>query len=193
MTVFSVAYRLAPEWPAPAAVIDGCRAVSAVLGSGNIEGVVLCGDSAGAAIALAVERRADAAIRDRIRGVCAFYGCYGLRETPSIRAFGSRADGLDAACIERLWTLANDPLLPSPYSIDALGGVPGAPVYLLAAGRDPFRDDTFALAAAYRTCGRPHDLDLVEEAAHGFLHETGRSAAATEAIARVGAWILSKS
>jgi acetyl esterase/lipase len=64
-------------------------------------------------------------------------------------------------------------------------------VYLLAAGRDPLRDDTLALAAAYRSRGRPHELDLVEDAAHGFLHDAGRSPAATAAIARVSTWIRS--
>jgi acetyl esterase len=195
MTVFSVDYRLAPESPAPAPVVDGCRALSAVLQPGAepaaVTGVFLCGDSAGAAIALAVERHAPEVIRQHILGVCGFYGCFGLRDTPSIREFGSRADGLDAACIERMWTLANDPRLPSPYAIEALGNAPGAPVYLLAAGRDPLRDDTLALAAAYRTCGRRHHLDLVEGETHGFLHDAGSSAAATDAIGRASAWILS--
>lgn len=196
MTVFSVDYRLAPECPAPAPVLDGCRALSAVLRPdaepGDVKGVFLCGDSAGAAIALAVESQAAEAIRKQILGVCSFYGGFGLRDTPSIREFGSRADGLDAACIERMWTLAHDPRLPSPYSMEALGKASGAPVYLLAAGRDPVRDDTLALASAYRSCGRPHDLDLVEGEAHGFLHDAGTSAAATDAIGRVSAWILSK-
>jgi acetyl esterase/lipase len=193
MTVYSVDYRLAPECPAPAPVVDGCRALSALLqpGSGDIKGVFLCGDSAGAAIALAVERQAPEAIRMHILGVCGFYGCYGLRDTRSAREFGSRADGLDAACIERMWTLANDPRLPSPYSVEALDTASGAPVYLLAGGRDPLRDDTLALASAYRTCGRRHHLDLVEAATHGFLHDAGTSAAAMDAIGRASAWILS--
>src|SRR5215470_19290098 len=42
MTVFSVDYRLAPEYPAPAPVVDGCRALSAVLqlgaGPGDVKG-----------------------------------------------------------------------------------------------------------------------------------------------------------
>jgi len=192
LTVFSLDYRLAPECPAPAPVIDGCHALSALLRPGDIEGVVLCGDSAGAAIALAVERRAAAAIRTQIRGVCSFYGCFGLRDSPSIREFGDRADGLDVACIERFWTLANGPREPSPYAIDALAAADGVPVYLLAAGRDPLRDDTLALAAAYRSRGRPHHLDLVAGEAHGFLHDAGPSAAATAAIERAAAWILSK-
>ncbi len=196
MTVFSVDYRLAPECPAPAPVVDGCRALSAVLQHGaepgDVKGVFLCGDSAGAAIALAVESQAADAIRKHILGVCGFYGYFGLRDTPSIREFGSRADGLNAACIERTWTLANDPRVPSPYSIEALDKASGAPVYLLAAGRDPVRDDTLSLASAYRKCGRRHDLDLVDGEAHGFLHGAGTSAAATEAIGRVSAWILPK-
>jgi acetyl esterase len=196
MTVFSVNYRLAPEFPAPAPVIDGCRTLSAVLSQeverAKIEGVILCGDSAGAAIAPAVEVQAAEAIRPHIHGVASFYGCFGLCDSASIREFGSRGDGLDAACIQRLWTLANDPRMPSPYSIEALGRPSGAPVYLLAAGHDPLRDDTLALVSAYRRHGRPHDLDLVEGETHGFLHDFGRSAAATEAIGRVSAWIRSR-
>jgi acetyl esterase len=196
MIVLSVDYRLAPECPAPAPVVDGCHALSAVLetggNSGRFEGVFLCGDSAGAAIALAVESRATAAIRRHIHGLCSFYGCFGLRDSLSIREFGSRADGLDAACIERLWTLAHDPGAPSPYSIEALAKASGAPVYLLAAGRDPLRDDTLALAAAYRSRGRQHHVDLVEGAAHGFLHDVGVSVVATHALARVSAWIRSR-
>jgi acetyl esterase len=155
-------------------------------------GVFLCGDSAGAAIALAAESQAAETIRKQLLGVCSFYGCFGLRDSPSIREFGSRADGLDAACIERMWTLANDPRAASPYSIEALATASGAPVFLLAAGRDPVRDDTLALASAYRSCGRQHVLDLIEGEAHGFLHDVGTSPAATEAIGRVSRWILSR-
>lgn len=196
MIVFSVDYRLAPEYPAPAPVVDGCHALSAVLQPddepGDIKGVFLCGDSAGGAIALAVESQAPEATRKHVRGVCSFYGGFGLRDSPSIREFGSRADGLDAASLDRMWTLAHDPRVRSPYSIEALGTADGAPAYLLTGGRDPLRDDTLALASAYRSCGRRHDLDLVEGEAHGFLHDAGTSAAATEAIRRASTWIRSR-
>ncbi len=196
MTVFSVDYRLAPECPAPAPVVDGCLALSAVLRPdaepGDIKGVFLCGDSAGGAIALAVESQAPEAIRKHILGVCSFYGGFGLGESPSLREYGSRADGLDAACLERMWSLAHDLRVPSAYSVDTLGKAAGAPVYLLAGGRDPLRDDTLALASAYRSCRRQHDLDLVEGQAHGFLHDAGTSAAATEALRRASTWMLSK-
>jgi acetyl esterase len=196
MTVFSVDYRLAPECPAPAPVVDGCVALAAVLrpdaGPGGIDGVFLCGDSAGAAIALAVENQALEVLRKDILGVCGFYGGFGLGDSPSLREFGSRADGLDAACLERMWNLAHDPQVPSPYSVEALGKAGGAPVFLLAGGRDPLRDDTLALASAYRSCGRQHDLDLVEGEAHGFLHDAGTSAAATETLRRASTWMLSQ-
>lgn len=191
MIVYSLDYRLAPEHRAPAPVLDGCRALSALVQDGNIGDVFLCGDSAGAAIALAIERRADAALRERILGVGAFYGCYGLGDTPSLREFGARADGTDAACIARFWSLAHDEGAPSPYAVEALAHPAGAPVYLLAAGNDPLRDDSLALAAAYRRCGRPHHLDLVPCASHGFLHAPDTSPAAA-AIDRIGAWILSQ-
>lgn len=192
LRVISVAYRLAPEHIAPAPVDDGLAAlahlVSAEARDQGCKRAILCGDSAGAAIALAVERRADASMRDRILGVCSLYGCFGLMETPSLRWWGSREQGLDSPCVERMWRLANAWGRPSPYSIEALAGPSPVPAYLLAASQDPLLDNSLALAAACRTHGRAVVLDLVGDEGHGFLHDVGTSARAAAAIARLARW-----
>ena len=196
MTDVSVAYRLAPEHPAPAPVADGCVALSALLMAAaewdDLEGLILCGDSAGAAIALAVESRADMPARARIGGVCSFFGGLGLFETPSMRETGCRADGLDEACVRRMWGLANGAEADSPYAIEALARPSGAPVYLLAGERYPLRDDTLGLASAYRACGRRYDLAIAEGVGHGFLHGAGAPGAAPEAMRKAGAWIRAR-
>lgn len=193
LNVISVDYRLAPEHVAPAPIEDGLAALtltlSAEAGDWGCKRVVLCGDSAGAAIALAIERHVDASRRERILGVGSFYGGFGCLDSPSLRRWGSREQGLDAACVARFWRLANAPGTPSPYSVEAIAAPSAVPVYLLAASRDPLLDDSLALAAAYEKCGREIVLDLVEGATHGFLHEAGVSETATAAIARVSDWI----
>lgn len=183
LRVFSVDYRLAPDHRVPAPVEDGL----AVLAQVPMKSAVLCGDSAGAAIALAVERRADRGARSKILGVCGFYGFFGVFDSDSLRLKGSREDGLDRACVERMWTLANVPGEESPYSIEALASESDIPAYLLAASEDPALDNTLELAARFQQLHRPHVLEVAAGEKHGFLHGIGQSAA--DHVARVGAWI----
>jgi acetyl esterase len=191
LRVMSIDYRLAPEHKAPAPVEDGLLALSCFLAGQHapirLKSVFLCGDSAGAAIAMAVERSADDEIRGKIAGVLSVYGGFGLNGTKSMRAYGSREDGLDAECIKRYWALANRDESESPYSIAALAAPSHVPAYLLVCGRDPLRDDSLALARALKSKGREVIVDLVRLGTHGFLHE--RSELASGAIKRIAHWI----
>jgi acetyl esterase len=193
LDVMSVDYRLAPENPAPAPIEDGLAALahafSADEGGLIRKTAILCGDSAGASIALAIERRLDETMRKRILGVGAFYGGYGLQESPSSRRWGSPADGLDYHSLARMWRLANGPVTPSPYAIESLTGLTTVPAYILAASCDPLLEDSLALAEAFRKHVRPATLDLVDEVGHGFLHDADISKPAAAALARVTAWI----
>jgi acetyl esterase len=191
--VVSVDYRLAPEHVAPAPIDDGMAALVHIFsGSGgrvSCNRAILCGDSAGAAIALALERRADVAMRGNILGVCSLYGGFGVLDSHSLNSWGSREQGLDADCVRRFWSLANPPGGVSPYSIAALGGFSDVPAYLLAAARDPLRDDSLALAEALQKSGREMVFDLVEGETHGFLHNLAESERSGAALDRVCAWM----
>ncbi|MBL8907937.1 MAG: alpha/beta hydrolase fold domain-containing protein, partial [Rhizobiales bacterium] len=182
LCVVSVDYRLAPEHVAPAPIADGLAAIAHVLAADAGNSVVLCGDSAGAAIALAVA----AAAKARISGIAACYGSYGLLESNSLRQFGTREDGLDVACLARIWSAAHEPNAAGPYAIGAISNAGSAPVYLLAGGREPLLDDSIALAQALRVSGRLAGLDVVAGEGHGFLHAGPAARAAFERLAQ---WI----
>ncbi len=188
--LISVDYRLAPEHVAPAPVLDGLKVVERVVADPRRK-IIICGDSAGAAVAMAVERLAPPAIRGRILGVCSIYGGFGLLDSASLRQWGLREEGLDVDCVRRFWTLANVPGKVSPYAIESLSGPSNTPVYILAAGKDPLRDDSLALAKSLKEVGRPLVVDLVESETHGFLHEVHNSWVANAALERIGSWVHS--
>jgi acetyl esterase len=192
LRVMSVDYRLAPEHKAPAPIEDGLRALDFFLGRDRLDFAFVCGDSAGGAVALAVERFSTAATRARIAGVLSFYGAFGLTDSPSIRLYGRREQGLDSECIKRYWTLAHDNEGVSPYSIAALHADSPVAVYLQVCGHDPLRDDSLSLARALKAIGRDVALDMVESAEHGFLHGAKHSTPAGDAIKRAAAWIDAK-
>jgi len=196
LRVISVDYRLAPEHKAPAPVEDGMSALEFLLaderGPDRLSSAFLCGDSAGGAIAMAVERRSKPSMRERIAGVVSFYADFGLTRGESMELYGSREEGLDPATIERYWALAHDAKGSSPYSIPALQSDSPVPVYLLVCGRDPLRDDSLAMARALRANGRDVAVDMVESATHGFLHDGLGSSLASDTLKRLGRWIEDK-
>ncbi len=180
-TVISVDYRLAPEHKAPAAIADGMAALSYCRNAG-FASVILAGDSAGGAIALAVEREA-AKHGERIAGACSFYGAFGHVAAPC----GKTGDGLDALSIRRYWRAANGSAGKSLYSISALADGPGSPVHLVIAGRDPLRDDSIALARAFK--GRSVSVDMHPFEGHSFLQHPLAHRAKQTAYRNIAGWI----
>lgn len=181
LTVISVDYRLAPEHKAPAAIADGMAALNYCRDAG-FTSVILAGDSAGGAVALAVERAA-AKRGERIAGVCSFYGAFGHVAAPR----GKTSEGLDALSVRRYWRAANGSAGGSPYSIAALAGGPGAPVHLVIAGRDPLRDESIALARAFRS--RSVSVDLHPFEGHSFLQHPLAHRAKQTAYRNIARWI----
>lgn len=171
-------YRLAPEHAAPTG-IDDVLAVLAALPEGR---VALCGDSAGANIALA------AALDRRVDFLSLLYGCFAPDfDTPSHAANGDGTYGLSTARMRWYWRnwlgAAADPrAMPSRR---ALAGLP--PCHLVAAGLDPLLDDTLSLAAGLARADVPVRMDVVPGVVHGFLQMTRRLGPAREATTMIAA------
>jgi epsilon-lactone hydrolase len=193
LPVISIDYRLAPEHKAAAAVADGLDVLNHFLsrevGSPSLQSAIVCGDSAGGSIAMAVERGASLDLKKRVLGVGSFYGCFGRQLSRPLQPFGSREDGLDARCLERYWRLANTSRGRGDYTLSALDHVPGCPVYLLVAGRDPLRDHSLALARALDKRGRKVTVDLHGFETHGFLQQPHRGRAVELALQRFSQWV----
>lgn len=182
-------YRLAPEHAAPAA-IDDLLAVLADLGGLAPARLApaqlaLCGDSAGANIALAAALDRPP---QRIDFLSLLYGCFAPAfDTPSHAANGDGAYGLSTARMRWYWNnwlgTASDPRA-IPLHRD-LRGLP--PTHLLAAGLDPILDDTLMMAAEMARASVPVRMDVIPGVTHGFLQMTSRLAPARDATTIIAA------
>jgi len=175
LAVASVEYRLAPEHPFPAGPDDCERAARWLVGGGHRElGAppifAIGGESAGAHLAVLTLLR--------LRETAAFaaanlvYGAYDLSGTPSRRRF---TDALVLTGAAMDWFTDN--FLPgldaeqrrepeiSPLYAD-LGDLPPA---LFSVGTlDPLLDDSLFMAARWQAAGNEMELQVYEEAVHGF-------------------------
>jgi acetyl esterase len=196
MTVVMPDYRLAPENPYPAGLLDTIACLRAVI-DGRVEGIdcrplFVSGDSAGANLALAAilhEIQSGFPLPD---GGLLFYGNYACDLSgESYRTF-ENGPGLTTARMCRYWdwyagnrAIEADPLAcPLTASDAALSQLP--PLYLMAAGVDPLFSDTIGLHARLRALGRHDDLAIVPGVTHGFLQNTNELEAAREALRHVG-------
>lgn len=187
LRILSARYRLAPEHRYPAQREDGlaaCTRAAALAGSAKI---LLCGDSAGACIALATLRGLPAALRARVAGLALLYGAYGLTESASIARHGTAANGLDSETLRSYYRR----LLGEGASLTPAGLAAGVrePVFLLAAELDAVFDDSCVLREALEDQGTPCRFQVAVGQDHGFLKETGKTPAALAALERVAAWM----
>jgi acetyl esterase len=181
-------YHLAPEHPAPAGIED----VLAVMA--DLDAVVqpdtklvLCGDSAGANIAL------GAALSRPSRSITMLsllYGCFApVFDTESHRRNGDGRFGLSTARMQWYWAnwlgQTRDPRA-APLHGD-MAGLPRC--HLLAAELDPLCDDSFLLAGRLAAASVPLRLDVVPGVTHGFLQMSARLQPAQDAIAVIAAEI----
>lgn len=178
-TVIGVDYGLAPEAPFPQGLNDcgwawrWLRATSAG-DAGRPEPWFVAGDSAGANIALAMLIDLRHLGEPLPAAAALFYGVYGPNEdTESYRLLGSGEFGLSTermAWYRRHYLSgpagdAHDPR-HAPLLAD-LSGLP--PLFVTAAGLDPLRDDSTALAQRLARTNTPFEFKLYEGVVHGFM------------------------
>ena len=191
--VVSVAYRLAPEHPFPAAVEDAHAVLAWVVGEGAVHGLdparlAVGGSSAGGNLAAA----AALVARDRRLPSLALqvlvYPATDFADTPSRRAF---ADGYLLTSDEMDWYarqyLARPEDAAHPYAAPLrcpdLSGL--APAFVVTAELDPLRDEGEAYAERLRAAGVPVTLRRFEGTVHGFVTFADRLAVGREATAEI--------
>jgi acetyl esterase len=175
LPVISVEYRLAPEHPWPAAPDDAEAAVRWIAENGAaldraVTSLVLCGDSAGANLALVT----GLALRDRpaaapcILQIALYPAADPCNRHPSGEAFGDRY-GLDAAAMQFYNDAYDSPAghwRGSPLAGD-LAATP--PTLLVTAALDPLRDQGRAYAAKAVEAGVAVTYREFAGVIHGFL------------------------
>jgi acetyl esterase len=170
-TVVVPDYRLAPETPCPGAIEDVATAIHAISSAPGGGGpLVLCGDSAGATIALAT---ALAYRPSNLVALSLLYGCFEPNfNTDSHLRSGDGRYGLSTERMRWYWGNwlgdAHDPRA-APLHAD-LTGLPWT--YLLGAGLDPLCDDTVNLSGRLVAHGVECRADYVPGVVHGFLQMT---------------------
>lgn len=172
--VASVDYRLWPEHRFPVPAEESLAALDWLLGEGKTHGldpsrIGLCGDSAGATLALycASARKGSGALR----ALALVYGVYQVDvDTPSWQALGDGRYGLSAGQMRWIWdgyfggaeVDATDPRA-APLHGD-LAGLPYT--WIMVGDLDPLLDDSRALAARLAELGVPHHLKVEEGMTH---------------------------
>jgi acetyl esterase len=190
--VLSIEYRLAPEFPFPAATEDALAAFEyAVAKAGDLGAdparIAVGGDSAGGNLAAVTAQQAV-----RRGGPAPAFQLLIYPATDFARRYRSQdlfAEDLFLTDVHMKWfeghyvpegTDLTDPRL-SPLHADDLSGLP--PALIVTAGFDPLRDEGEAYAEKLREAGVEVALRRHEDLIHGFINFTGVGTRFREALA----------
>lgn len=188
--VISVGYRLAPEFPYPAAVNDAYYALcwafqNASHIGGDANRLYAGGDSAGANLSAALSLMSRDKKGPALQGQLLFYGTYGcisIEDSESVRLFGGGEYVLPKPMLrlcEDLYTPPDtDPMEPYrfPGKASDLTGLPRT--LSVTAEFDPLRDDGEAFAKKLENAGNTVTHIRAPGLMHGFLlywHEFTRA------------------
>ena len=178
VAVVSIAYRLAPEDPHPAAADDAERAALWLaehgvdrFGSGRL---LIGGESAGAHLAaltlLRLRDRHSAA--DAVTAAQLSYGIYDLGMTPSQKKWRDRTLVLDTAWLEWFYEQflpgLDDKERRDPGISPLYADLRDLPAALFTVGtEDPLLDDTLRMATAWELAGNRSELAVYPHGPHG--------------------------
>ena len=196
--VLGVDYRLAPEHPFPAPLEDVLETIAFVEDGGlgadiDASAVAIAGNSAGANLALAAMIARKESGATPLAAAALFYGCY--EPDFSTRSYASLGGGdfllttVAHAMVlgEFSWQRGREHRQPCGAFARRLSGLP--PIYLSAAGLDPLRDDTLALATRLAEAGSLFRCDHFPGIVHGCLRMTRELDAARRMIAAGGRYV----
>ncbi|WP_262849865.1 alpha/beta hydrolase [Mumia quercus] len=195
--VASIAYRLAPEHPYPAGVLDSWAALRWVAENaeelgGDPAALVVVGDSAGGNLAAVVAALAAENGGPSLAGQALIYPAVEMEavlpseiefaDAPVLTSRGMRA-------YVRLYLDGADPYAPTAAPLH--GSLAGAqvPALIQVAGHDPLRDNGLVYAEALQ--GKGGDVTLTDygDAVHGFLSLPGVSPSASRARDEIVAFV----
>lgn len=190
VAVLAVDYRLAPEWPFPAAVDDAAAALAflrreaAALGL-DAQRICVGGDSAGGNLAAGLAFAARTSGGPALAGQLLIYPDLGLPFDDPRRCRTPDAPGLSRAEMRRYhaaW-LGDGPIADpaaAPLLNRDYGGL--APAFVQAVQYDPLRDDAEVYVERIMAAGGTARLDLQPGLVHGYLRGRGMSGAARRAF-----------
>lgn len=194
--VVGIDYRLAPESPYPAALNDCAAAWDYLANRDNAPGAItLCGDSAGANLALALMLRLKEQGKRMPAAAALFYGVYSANhDTASHRLYGQGGYALTS---EKMTWYRNNYLRgvtvdPHDIAISPLLGdmYDFPPCFIAAAGLDPLRDDSVVLAQRLTASDADCELRVYEGVIHGFVQMAARLPDAELALADAAHFLL---
>lgn len=185
--VVGVDYSLSPEVKFPQAIHESAGVIDHLVRNGKDFGLdgtrlAIAGDSAGAMLTIGSalllrdvpeDIGAEPESFSSVKALMSFYGGHGLTDSASRRNFGGSWDGMGTDDLDSImseyFASAKDAKSPLYHHLDAdLSGLP--PVFVVAAGLDPLRDDSRALATRLRRAGNDVAYEEYSQVLHSFLH-----------------------